>query len=280
MSAFTPEDLKTIMLSAADEDTPPPTSTGTSLDQPFADPGLRLPGCARDRHQHSGAVSDGDPGPGDRRDDHGRVTSSTTSTASCANRHDATTREEKPRDQIAQRAGQGPAQPHPRPRRSTRPEHVVSSAELAPRLGLDEAWILKRSGVRNRRFASPGGDPDHDGGGGGREGAGRGRGEPRQNVGCVIVATMFAPDPDALGWPPQVGHVLGAGRAAAFDIIAACAGFPYGRRASPPTWSAPARQATYWPSGAERSTDIVEPTDAGTAFLFADGARRGRGRAF
>ena len=150
-----------------------------------------------------------------------------------------------------------------------RPEHAVSSAELAPRLGLDEAWILKRSGVRNRRFASPEETLTMMA----EAAAGKAlaaAGVTASDVGCVIVATMshLTQMPSLAS---QVGHVLGAGRAAAFDIIAACAGFPYAvALASDMVRSGTAGHVLA--IGAERSTDIVEPTDAGTAFLFADGA--------
>ena len=35
------------------------------------------------------------------------------------------------------------------------PSRVVTSAEVAEQLGLDEKWIVKRTGVRERRWAQP-----------------------------------------------------------------------------------------------------------------------------
>lgn len=150
-----------------------------------------------------------------------------------------------------------------------RPERVVSSAELAPRLGLDEAWIVRRSGVRNRRFASPEETLTMMA----EAAAGKAlaaAGVTASDIGCVVVATTshLTQMPSLAS---QVSYVLGTNRAAAFDVLAACAGFPYAvALASDMIRSGTASHVLA--IGAERSTDIVEPTDAGTAFLFADGA--------
>src|SRR5699024_749704 len=69
----------------------------------------------------------------------------------------------------------------------------------------------------------------------------------------------------------EVGFRLGAERAAAFDISAACAGFCYG--VSMAQDMVRGGSATHvLVIGVEQHTDIVDPTDRSTAFLFADGA--------
>src|SRR5688572_22274611 len=35
------------------------------------------------------------------------------------------------------------------------PEHVRGNAEIAERIGVDESWIVERTGVRERRIAPP-----------------------------------------------------------------------------------------------------------------------------
>ena len=150
-----------------------------------------------------------------------------------------------------------------------RPKRVVTSGELAPRLGLDEKWILKRSGVRNRGFASPEETLTVMG----EAAAGKAlatAGLTSTDVGCVIVATTshLTQMPSLAS---QIGYALGADRAAAFDILAACAGFPYALALASDMVRA-GTASHVLAIGAERSTDIVDPDDAGTAFLFADGA--------
>jgi 3-oxoacyl-[acyl-carrier-protein] synthase III len=36
------------------------------------------------------------------------------------------------------------------------PEHVVANEEVAARLGIDAEWIVKRTGIEERRVAEPG----------------------------------------------------------------------------------------------------------------------------
>ncbi|CAM5723169.1 3-oxoacyl-[acyl-carrier-protein] synthase 3 protein 1 OS=Streptomyces fumanus OX=67302 GN=fabH1 PE=4 SV=1 [Streptomyces fumanus] len=69
----------------------------------------------------------------------------------------------------------------------------------------------------------------------------------------------------------DVAHRLGADRAAAFDMSAACAGFCHGVAiADTMVRSGTARNVLL--IGADRMTDVVDPDDPATAFLFADGA--------
>jgi 3-oxoacyl-[acyl-carrier-protein] synthase-3 len=89
-------------------------------------------------------------------------------------------------------------------------------------------------------------------------------------VDCVIVAsvTHLKATPSAAA---EVSHRLGAGRAPAFDISAACAGFCYGlSMAQDFIRGGSAKYVVV--IGVEKLTDIVDPNDRSTAFLFADGA--------
>ena len=68
-----------------------------------------------------------------------------------------------------------------------------------------------------------------------------------------------------------IAHELGTDQAAAFDISAACAGFCHGvALASDLIRGGSARYVLV--IGVERLSDITNPTDRGTAFIFADGA--------
>jgi 3-oxoacyl-[acyl-carrier-protein] synthase-3 len=68
-----------------------------------------------------------------------------------------------------------------------------------------------------------------------------------------------------------VAHELGLNRPVAFDISAACAGFCHGvALASDMVRAGSAKYVLV--VGVERLSDITDPTDRGTAFIFADGA--------
>lgn len=89
-------------------------------------------------------------------------------------------------------------------------------------------------------------------------------------VGCVIVATTthLSQMPSLAS---QVAFAVGAGTAAAFDILAACAGFPYAVALASDMVKAGSADHVLV-VGAERITDILDKKDPSTAFLFADGA--------
>ena len=91
-------------------------------------------------------------------------------------------------------------------------------------------------------------------------------------IDCVVVATVS----HLLQTPAvatAIAHELGTDHAAAFDISAACSGFCHGiALASDIVRAGSARYVLV--VGVERLTDILDLTDRGTAFIFADGAGR------
>jgi 3-oxoacyl-[acyl-carrier-protein] synthase III len=103
------------------------------------------------------------------------------------------------------------------------PDRVVANAEISERLAVDANWIERRTGVRERRiawpeerlsaFATEAGDI-----------ALERAGVDARELDLVLVATMSADDltPNAA---PLVAGELGATRAGAIDVGAACTGF-------------------------------------------------------
>lgn len=150
-----------------------------------------------------------------------------------------------------------------------RPRHSVGNAEISERLGLAEDWIRKRSGIVRRGYA----EPDETLPMMAREAAAKALAsagiEPEQ-IGCVVAATTthLSQMPSLAS---QVAHGLGAANAASFDILAACAGFPYGLTIASDLVKAGTADYVLM-IGAERITDILDRDDSSTAFLFADGA--------
>jgi len=152
---------------------------------------------------------------------------------------------------------------------SFRPARSVGNDEIRESIDSSDEWIVARSGIRTRGFASAGESLIAM-----AEAAGAAAmadaGVTADQVDGVIVATMS----HRLGTPSaaaQVGARLGLPAPAALDVGAACSGFCYGTElASGLVRTGSAGRVLL--IGAERMTDIVDAADRSTAFLFGDGA--------
>ncbi|NUO41421.1 MAG: ketoacyl-ACP synthase III [Streptomyces sp.] len=150
-----------------------------------------------------------------------------------------------------------------------RPRTVIDNAELCRTLDSTPEWIETRSGIRERRFAAPDETLEQ------MAVAASGKALAQAGIGpedldFVLIATMtnlrHAPPLSA-----RIARSLGADRAAALDTSAACSGFCHTLAiASDMVSAGSARHVLV--IGADRMTDIVQRTDRGSAFLFADGA--------
>jgi 3-oxoacyl-[acyl-carrier-protein] synthase-3 len=150
-----------------------------------------------------------------------------------------------------------------------RPSRVVTNEEICEHIDSTDEWIRTRSGIIERRFAEPHETVQMMSVACSRQALERAGIAPAQ-LDCVIVATV-----SHLMQTPAVATLiadeLGATPAAAFDISAACAGFSYAvSMASDMVRSGNAKYVLA--IGVERLSDITDPTDRGTAFIFADGA--------
>ncbi len=149
------------------------------------------------------------------------------------------------------------------------PEGRLTNSELAESLGISEEWIVSRTGIHERRRARP--DErltDYATRAGAR--ALRDAGVLGIDVDLVIVATL-SQDQLTPNAAPLVAHALGAHRAGAFDVGAACTAFLSGLAVG--TAQIECGRAEYvLLIGADFITRIVDYTDRRTAPLFADGA--------
>jgi 3-oxoacyl-[acyl-carrier-protein] synthase-3 len=90
------------------------------------------------------------------------------------------------------------------------------------------------------------------------------------SVDAVLLASMSYLDQSPAA-APQVAYQIGARAAGALDVGAACAGFCHALAlADALVRSGQSRYVVV--VGAERMSDIIDPADRGTAFLFGDGA--------
>jgi 3-oxoacyl-[acyl-carrier-protein] synthase III len=151
-----------------------------------------------------------------------------------------------------------------------RPKRVVDNHEICKVLDSTDEWIRERSGIVTRHFAGPEGESVVDMSEAAASDAIEMAGISPEQIGCIIVATVSHPyqTPAAA---PLLAIRIGADTAAAFDISAACAGYCHGiTLASDMVRAGTAEYALV--VGVERLSDFTDPTDRGTAFIFADGA--------
>lgn len=152
---------------------------------------------------------------------------------------------------------------------SYKPERVVTNDALAGVVETTDDWIFTRTGIRERRVAT------------GREStttmafqaAARALAVanilPRQ-VDLIIVATSTS-DHIFPSTANLVQDLLGATRAAAFDLSAACAGFVYALRMGSDAIRGGSAN-TVLVIGAESMSRVIDWSDRGTCILFGDGA--------
>ena len=152
---------------------------------------------------------------------------------------------------------------------SYRPSRVIPNADIVDAIDSSDEWIQQRSGIRQRRFASPEETVQMMSVAAARKAIDRAGIAPEQ-IDCVIVATVT----HLLQTPAiatAIAYELGTDSPAAFDISAACAGFCHGLALSEQmVRGGAARYALV--IGVERLSDLTDLEDRGTAFIFADGA--------
>ena len=149
-----------------------------------------------------------------------------------------------------------------------RASRVVPNSEIVDAIDSSDEWIQQRSGIVERRWATPEETVQMMSVSAARAALDDAGILPGQ-LDCVIVATVS----HMMQTPAvatAVAHELGS-TAAAFDISAACAGFCHGLAlASDLVRGGSATHVLV--IGVERLSDITDPHDRGTAFIFADGA--------
>ena len=150
-----------------------------------------------------------------------------------------------------------------------RPVRVVPNSEVVEAIDSSDEWIQQRSGIKTRRWAGPDESVQMMSVEASRIAIER-AGLVADQIDCVVVATVS----HLLQTPAvatAIAHELGTDHAAAFDISAACSGFCHGiALASDMVRAGSSRHVLV--VGVERLTDILDLTDRGTAFIFADGA--------
>ncbi len=149
------------------------------------------------------------------------------------------------------------------------PEGILTNAELERMVETSDDWITTRTGIKQRRKAAPGEYTSQFAVRAARSALKRARIDPAE-IDLLLCATVT---PDQI--LPSTGCIiqaeLGANKAAAMDLVAACSGFLYGLTlADTMIRTGQSRYALV--IGAEILTQYVDYTDRGTCVLFGDGA--------
>ena len=149
------------------------------------------------------------------------------------------------------------------------PEGILTNADLANMVETSDEWITTRTGIKQRRKAAPGEYTSLFAVKAARQAIER-AGLTPADIDLILCATV---SPDQI--LPSTGCIiqaeLGANRAAAMDVVAACSGFLYGLTlANTMIQSGQSKYALV--IGAEILTQYVDYTDRHTCVLFGDGA--------
>ena len=149
------------------------------------------------------------------------------------------------------------------------PDKVLTNADLELLVDTSDEWITARTGIKERRIASPE-EALSDFAIPAVEKALQQAGVGGDEVELIICATV-TPDMYFPATSTAIQNSIGARRAIAFDISAACTGFIYGLGvASQFIRAGTVRTAVV--IGGEVLTKVVDWTDRNTCVLFGDGA--------
>jgi 3-oxoacyl-[acyl-carrier-protein] synthase III len=148
------------------------------------------------------------------------------------------------------------------------PDRVVPNGPIAERIGVDSDWIVRRTGIRERRYAAPD-ERTSDLAVQAARRALTDAGLKPQDIDLILVATM-TPDELTPNTAPLVADALGIG-AGAYDVGAACTGW-LSALSTAAALVETGRNDAVLVIGAETLSKITNFDDKRTASLFGDGA--------
>jgi len=150
------------------------------------------------------------------------------------------------------------------------PKKVLSNKDLEAMVDTSDEWIVKRTGISERRIAADN-EYTSDMGAKACEIAITRAGIMKSEIDLVICATVT---PDYFNMPSTaciISKKIGISNVQAFDISAACSGFVY-LLSIAKAFIESGMKKNILIVGAEKFSSIVDYTDRGTCILFGDGA--------
>ncbi len=149
------------------------------------------------------------------------------------------------------------------------PATVLSNADLETLVETTHDWIVSRTGINERRVVGPGDLLWQLCVPAARQAMAQ-AGVTAEDLDLIVVATS-SPDYPMPSTAALVQAELGASRAAAFDIEAACSGYVYGLAVAG-QFIQTGMYRTVLLIGADMLSRFMDYTDRGTCILFGDGA--------
>ncbi|MFD6915895.1 3-oxoacyl-ACP synthase III family protein [Streptomyces virginiae] len=150
------------------------------------------------------------------------------------------------------------------------PEQIVHNDEVASTTGVTDEWIVRKTGIHERRRAAPHEATSDLAAHAGRRALEQAGIHPH-DLAYIVVATS-TPDQPQPATAAVVQHLLGAVNAAAFDVNSVCSGFVCGLTVTERLLGAEPGDAHGLVIGADIYSRILDHTDRRTAILFGDGA--------
>jgi len=149
------------------------------------------------------------------------------------------------------------------------PENIVTNLDLEKQMDTSDEWIRTRTGIEERRIA--GDDMDTSGLGyhAAKKAIDAANIKPEE-IDMILVATV-TPDQAFPSVACMLQEKLGAKKAAAMDVSAACAGFMYGMVTAKQFIETGAYKYVLI-VGVEKLSKVTDWEDRNTAVLFGDGA--------
>jgi len=146
---------------------------------------------------------------------------------------------------------------------------VVTNQDLTEVLDTDDAWIVERTGIKERRFVADGEDCATLAADAAKNALTH-AGLSGDSVDLILCATSTAPE-SMPSVACLVGEAIGAPGVGAFDLAAACTGYSYAASVAHSMLESGAARRVLL-IGADAMTKIVDQQDRSTAVLFGDGA--------
>jgi len=149
------------------------------------------------------------------------------------------------------------------------PEKVISNLDLEKMVNTSDEWINTRTGIRERRVLEEG-KATSDLAAAAAKKAMESAGVSAADLDLIVLAT-FTPDMFFPAAACLLQHRLGASKAAAFDVNAACSGFLYALSVATQYIKA-GTAGKILVVGADVMSRVVDWQDRNTCILFGDGA--------
>ena len=149
------------------------------------------------------------------------------------------------------------------------PERILTNEELSAKVDTSDEWIVTRTGIRERRIAADDEFTSHMASKAARNALDQAGMKP-EDIELIVVATI-TPDTPTPATACHVQQQLGAFKAVAFDISAACSGFLYAMKLCKRLISDGAFKNALI-IGAEKLSSVTNWEDRATCVLFGDGA--------